>query len=1006
MDLTEGVLHSPSSIHRSISAPKLSLAQQSHGVEAISKGAMNTGTLLPQENDTTIILPANESENHAKRADVNNLPDRGTVSLAASKPSLHLHSGFAIDGQDAESIYSYLTDEKAISRPVVSKNSGIRRISSGSVLPTNPTSSSKNLNPWSFSNDNDNSPFSSWYGSPLTLSRVNSLPTGPFSDQGVGLTIPQKRMEKASLSARNLLANSSSTLSSKTFNSRISQDSLKNSISSFNPKAASFQVSKPFSERTSDSRYATVDKRLNSSVKAQASSSWVTKSDEMELFLWNSYINEEVDSMILKLQPSAQSESDRSFVVKYVENIIRKNLGAKLFPHGSFASKTYLPDSDLNISAFFTHNHQRTWIQRVIKSLLCEDSSGSNLFIPQKHSNGFSSGADAASVASPIVKDASFQKSFFSGQVINASIGGYRVEICANQTNTLSSVALTEEVDILVGRDHLFKRTVILCKAWATYEAQILGYEDGMLNGYTIFSMLLFIFNAFYREIETPLQGLWKLLEYVSLFEWERAAFSLYGPVDLSSIPALKKVTDSPSSWPKGVDPLLSPSMISKYSLADTRISFDASISSSNNFEDEKKKQSSDYENDFGFRIRYLNIIDPRNPGNNLGAGFSKQSAGVVRQAFANCTNTFKQSISSWLSHRHHRQVVLEVFKNTFRRIELDFPTINRADGSSKFQENSSKLLDGNLPVVLQQIVSAAEFDIPDITEEDLVDLMKRILKENQGSATVGKLGSLMHSATNNHSLPAMLKAKYGGLKKLLRRHPDVFYFANDHPHNPRIYVIGSEFSSHKTGIENLSLVSNPNSGDFIPLSYSSPNIFQQFSCREDRVPTSIASADFEGKFHVLENSSKDPINSTHVPPTSSPQDPKSSFVPRSLSPDLSRVENSAVNNSISMRESGIQTRKIESNVSEDQEKLFEPPSFKCPLTHRLMIDPVVALDGNSYERSAIEQWRKDSGNVSPLSGDLVDLSVLAPNNALRVLIEDFQSGLFIILSKSKSSIT
>merc|ERR1712130_619793 len=53
----------------------------------------------------------------------------------------------------------------------------------------------------------------------------------------------------------------------------------------------------------------------------------------------------------------------------------------------------------------------------------------------------------------------------------------------------------------------------------------------------------------------------------------------------------------------------------------------------------------------------------------------------------------------------------------------------------------------------------------------------------------VGKMGSLLHKVTNNHSLPAMLKERYGGLKRLLQRHEDVFLIGADHPYNPHVYL-------------------------------------------------------------------------------------------------------------------------------------------------------------------------------------------------------------------------
>ena len=40
--------------------------------------------------------------------------------------------------------------------------------------------------------------------------------------------------------------------------------------------------------------------------------------------------------------------------------------------------------------------------------------------------------------------------------------------------------------------------------------------------------------------------------------------------------------------------------------------------------------------------------------------------------------------------------------------------------------------------------------------------------------------------------------------------------------------------------------------------------------------------------------------------------------------------------------------------------------SFLCPITRELMTDPVIDRDGNSYERSAIENWVRQHG-TSPI---------------------------------------
>jgi DNA polymerase III epsilon subunit-like protein len=73
-----------------------------------------------------------------------------------------------------------------------------------------------------------------------------------------------------------------------------------------------------------------------------------------------------------------------------------------------------------------------------------------------------------------------------------------------------------------------------------------------------------------------------------------------------------------------------------------------------------------------------------------------------------------------------------------------------------------------------------------DLSEESLISLASGILMKH-GAVPVGKMGSLLHKAANNHSLPALLKEKYGGLKKFLQLHEKDFVLGEDHPYNPHV---------------------------------------------------------------------------------------------------------------------------------------------------------------------------------------------------------------------------
>ena len=82
-------------------------------------------------------------------------------------------------------------------------------------------------------------------------------------------------------------------------------------------------------------------------------------------------------------------------------------------------------------------------------------------------------------------------------------------DISLNALGGVSSLAFLEEVDAKIGRNHLFKRSIILIKAWFKYvnETDILKSSEGMLSTYALNVMILYIINRFFHiEVKTPLQ--------------------------------------------------------------------------------------------------------------------------------------------------------------------------------------------------------------------------------------------------------------------------------------------------------------------------------------------------------------------------------------------------------------------------------------------------------------------------------------------------------------------
>lgn len=76
----------------------------------------------------------------------------------------------------------------------------------------------------------------------------------------------------------------------------------------------------------------------------------------------------------------------------------------------------------------------------------------------------------------------------------------------------------------------------------------------------------------------------------------------------------------------------------------------------------------------------------------------------------------------------------------------------------------------------------------------------------------------------------------------------------------------------------------------------------------------------------------------------------------------------------------------------ENRNPIVVPEEFLCPITQEIMVDPVVAADGSTYERKAIEDWLKGH-DTSPTNNLLLPHKYLNPNLVLKNLINDFKKS-------------
>ncbi|KAL3615707.1 hypothetical protein CASFOL_041368 [Castilleja foliolosa] len=330
---------------------------------------------------------------------------------------------------------------------------------------------------------------------------------------------------------------------------------------------------------------------------------------------------ERTAELIACIQPNEPSEERRNAVAEYVQRLIMKcfpcqvclmqglenrNTSAyyveigwlgkygwyMVCTFGSVPLKTYLPDGDIDLTAF-SHdlNLKENWANQVRDMLQNEE----------KNENAEFNVKEVQYIQAELVK------------LIKCLVENIVVDISFNQVGGLCTLCFLDEVDNLINQNHLFKRSIILIKAWCYYESRILGAHHGLISTYALETLVLYIFHVFNNSFHGPLEVLYRFLEFFSNFDWDNFCVSLWGPVPISSLP---DVTAEPPRKDRGG------LLFSKSFLDDCSSAYAVFPGGQEN-------------NGQSFVTKHFNVIDPLRVNNNLGRSVNKGNFFRIRSAFA-----------------------------------------------------------------------------------------------------------------------------------------------------------------------------------------------------------------------------------------------------------------------------------------------------------------------------------------------------------------------------------
>ncbi|XP_038705345.1 uncharacterized protein LOC120001093 isoform X2 [Tripterygium wilfordii] len=278
------------------------------------------------------------------------------------------------------------------------------------------------------------------------------------------------------------------------------------------------------------------------------------------------------------VRPAVVSDKRRKDVIDYIRILISDYYGTEvieLVPFGSVPFKTYLPDGDIDLTAI-THPNTEADLAKDVCTIL------------------------EAELPDPMFRIRNVQYVCAQVKVVKFSVNNIAVDISFNQRAAICSLFFLEQVNQLIGKEHLFKRSIILIKAWCFYESRILGAHYGLISTYALETLVLHVINLFHSSLHSPLEVLSRFLNYYSTFDWDNYCVTIYGPVAISALPDIVVNPENDG------DKLL----LSREVLRNCRETFSDSVKA--------------LETSCEFRVKHLNILDPLKEDNNLGRSISK----------------------------------------------------------------------------------------------------------------------------------------------------------------------------------------------------------------------------------------------------------------------------------------------------------------------------------------------------------------------------------------------
>ena len=531
-----------------------------------------------------------------------------------------------------------------------------------------------------------------------------------------------------------------------------------------------------------------------------------------EASLWDNL----VDEIVSMVQPTEQQMNYRRSISRFLSRQCNKILGAKGFDIGLQGLRCFLPDDPVQISIFLSRGQDVLWHVR-LNERLCRLSGGGGSLHAMEDDCLDTMPDLSHSLSNVIFIKTADETGHRLLCIADTVVGG---EILMNARFELCLIAFWEDFSRAIGKNNLFKRSLLLIRAWWVYEAKMHYFASGIPDS-ALIVMIMSIFNRFYDRMHHPLHVFCQFLSEYSTLDLSAFVITINGPVSIDffiSTPENHIVQQSGT--------FLSHEFLCRYqNLALAKEVEENSISSLMNETSDAHVMATSAEKSRAFGGRPMMVAHPLISGKNMipdqkearsnslfvteafragatavlamlspeaGADSSSNAHLVVETMFKTVIQRFgrgwKPDAPLTFNAMITRENFLSLEGGTF---SLSSPLVSAEDASTEAAELglSADPMLISLDKLWERILYCNLILESRVSESALHTLSCQVLKE-KGPLPVGEVGKMLQEACP--AIPNMsliLKERFNGLKKFLERYMEDFVLGQDHPFNPTVYL-------------------------------------------------------------------------------------------------------------------------------------------------------------------------------------------------------------------------